>query len=225
MSKNVLVIAPHPDDETLGCGGSLLKHLFYGDKIYWLIVTNAFPGKFYKWSEEMVAIRQKEIDKVSRLFNFTKTFKLNYPTAELEQVPLSDLIGAISHVVKEVLPEIIYLPNRNDIHTDHRIVFNAAYSCTKSFRFPSIKKILMYETLSETEFAPALPENSFTPNVFIDISDFIENKIEILKIYKSEIINGPQPRSIDVVKSLARYRGSSISKKYAESFILLKEEL
>ena len=133
MSKNVLVVAPHPDDETLGCGGSLLKHIANGDLVYWLIVTNALPNKYYNWSKEMISKRQEEIESVSKFFGFEKTFKLDYPTTELDRIPMYDLIGSISDVIKEVHPEVIYLPNRSDVHTDHQISFKAAYSCKKNF--------------------------------------------------------------------------------------------
>lgn len=223
MSKKVLVIAPHPDDETLGCGGSLLKHIDNGDLVYWLIVTNAFPNKFYNWNEEMISVRQQEIDIVSKLYGFEETIKLNFPSSELDIVPMHELVGSISGVIKEVLPEIVYLPNRSDVHTDHQIIFKAAYSCTKNFRFPFIEKVLMYETLSETEFTPALTEYAFIPNVFNDISGFFERKIEIMEIYKSEIMNSPLPRSIDSIRSHSKCRGSRIGSEYAEAFQLIFE--
>ena len=224
MSKNVLVVAPHPDDETLGCGGSLLKHIANGDLVYWLIVTNALPNKYYNWSNEMISKRQEEIESVSKFFGFEKTFKLDFPTTELDMIPMYELIGSISDVIIEVHPEVIYLPNRSDVHTDHQITFKAAYSCTKNFRYPFIKRILMYETLSETEFAPALPEYGFIPNVFSDTSDFYKRKIEILEIYKSEIMKSPLPRSIGAIQALAKYRGSRIGCDFAEAFQLIFEK-
>ena len=225
MSKNVLVVAPHPDDETLGCGGSLLKHKANGDNIYWLIITNVFLNKPYNWNEEKIANRQIEIDKVSGLYGFNNTFKLDFPTTELDSISTSELIGSISKIIYDVQPEIIYLPNCYDIHTDHQLTFKAAYSCTKNFRYPFIKRILMYETLSETEFVPSLQSSTFNPNVFVDITEYFGGKLEILKIYKSEIMKGNMPRSISSIESLARFRGSQIGVKYSESFQLLKDIL
>jgi len=219
----ILVISPHPDDETLGCGGTILKHKDIGDKIYWLIITNIVVKN--GWDKDIVEKRQKEIKTVAEMYGFEKTFKLDYPTAKLDIIPIQEIIESISKVIFEIKPEIIYLPNRSDVHTDHQITFKAAYSCTKNFRYPFIKKILMYETLSETEFAPALPENTFIPNVFVDITDYFEKKIEIMKIYNSEIMIAPLPRSLDTIEALAKYRGSRIGKKYAEAFNLLEEIL
>ena len=217
----ILVISPHPDDETLGCGGTILKHKGMGDKIYWLIITNIDIKN--GWNKDIVEKRQKEIKTIAQMYGFEKTFKLDYPTAKLDIIPVQEIIKSISEVILEIEPEIIYLPDRSDVHTDHQITFKAVYSCTKNFRYPFIKRILMYETLSETEFAPALPENTFIPNVFVDITEYFEKKLEIFKIYKSELMKESLPRSLEVIEALAKYRGSRISKKYAEVFVLLKE--
>jgi LmbE family N-acetylglucosaminyl deacetylase len=219
--KNVLVIAPHPDDETLGCGGTLLKHKKNKDNIFWLIITNISIKD--GWAKHRVIQRQKEIDKVKKLYKFNNYFKLDYPTAKLDQIPRQDLVSKISKTISIVKPNIVYLNNHSDIHTDHQITFEAVMSATKNFRSPSIKKILMYETLSETEFAPPLNGLTFVPNVFNDITPFFSKKIDILKTYKSEIMKDYFPRSLSSVKSLASIRGSKIGVKYAESFCLLHE--
>ncbi len=219
--NTVLCIAPHPDDETLGCAGALLKHRFQGDVIHWLIVTNISEDK--GWPVAQVVSRQKEIDKVSRMFGFKGVHKLDFPTMELDQVPKRDLVKALAGVIAKVKPQIIYLPNRSDVHTDHQEIFKAAFSCTKNFRFPFIKKILMYEVPSETDFAPALNDCAFVPNVFVDITPFMTKKLSIMKVYASEVMKAPLPRSLDSIRGMAAYRGSQIGKSYAEAFVLLKE--
>jgi N-acetylglucosamine malate deacetylase 1 len=223
MNNKILFVAPHPDDETLGCGGTILKHKANGDEIYWMIITNISEKD--GWNKDTVIRRKEEINKVDKEYGFSKTFKLDFPTTKLDEIPISNIIGEVSKVFNEVKPNTIYVNNRSDIHTDHQIVFKAVMSCTKSFRYPSIKRILMYETLSETEFSPALPEYNFVPNVFVDITQFFENKIEIMKVYKSEIMESPLPRSIDTIKAKCKYLGSRIGCDYAESFCLLFEKL
>ena len=222
MSDKILVVAPHPDDETLGCGGSLLKHRKNGDKIYWLIVTNLQAG--CGWPKDEVQKRQKEIHQVSRMYGFNKVFKLDFPSKMLDSISNCELISRISEIIKKVEPSIVYLPNHSDIHTDHKITFNAAMSCCKDFRMPFIKRILMYECMSETEFALALKGFYFVPNFFIDITDYFQKKLEIFKKYDSETMAPPFPRSIEAITGLARYRGSRIGKKYAEAFCLLFEK-
>ena len=223
MRETVLVVAPHPDDETLGCGGTLLKHKNNGDKIYWMIVTNIQTGS--GWSDAIVRKRQQEIDDVSNMYGFEHKFKLDFPTTELDAIPYKDLINRIMPVIQEVRPTIVYVPNRSDIHTDHQITFKAVTSCCKNFRTPFMNKILMYECLSETEFAPPLREDVFVPNVFVDISPFFCRKIEIFKVYESEIMDSTLPRSIESISSLACYRGSHIGRQYAEAFCLLFEKI
>jgi len=220
MNK-VLVLAVHPDDETLGCGGTLLKHKDNGDEINWLIATDIKESEGY--DKQTVKTREDEIIKVERLFDFDSVNRLGLPTTKVDKYSMSELISKISSVVKKVKPNIIYLPFKSDVHSDHKYIFDAAYSCTKSFRYTFINKIYMMETLSETEFSVSTKEESFTPNVFVDISNYIGRKIEIMKIYESEIGGHPFPRSERNIRALATYRGATSGCDYAESFMLLKE--
>ena len=221
LSNKVLVVSVHPDDETLGCGGTLLKHKSNGAEIYWLIVSSATQKQGY--SNDFTSKRKKEISLVASKYDFSKVFQLELPTTELDTIPLKDLTKKIAAVITEILPNIIYIPFKGDVHSDHRIVFDAAFSCTKSFRYSCIKRVLMMEVLSETEFAPPMPGTSFIPNVFVNITDFIELKIEILDVYKNELGEHPFPRSKKNTKALALYRGATSGCRYAESFMLLKE--
>ena len=217
MNNNILVVAVHPDDETLGCGGTLLKHKSNGDKIHWLICTTLNKNNSYYKK------REKEISKVSKLYNFNSVHQLHFETSKVDQYSMSELIDNISKVINKVQPNIIYLPFKEDVHSDHRKIFEASYSCTKSFRYPFIKKIYMMETLSETEFSQSINCDRFVPNSFIDISKYIEKKVKIMKVYKSELNKHPFPRSIKNIKALAAYRGASSGFEYAESFMILKE--
>lgn len=221
MKNNVLVIAVHPDDETLGCGGTLLKHKANGDAVHWLIVTSI--QEQYGFTASVVEARRQEMEAVSSMYGFDEVHDLDFPTMQLDNIPFSSLISSISDVFRQVEPNIVYLPFKSDVHTDHQIAFKAAYSCTKTFRYPSIKKIVMMETLSETEFTPSTKEDSFIPNMFVDITDFIEPKIEIINIYKSEMGTHPFPRSEMNIRALATFRGATAGCEYAESFMILKE--
>ncbi|OSQ24998.1 GlcNAc-PI de-N-acetylase [Campylobacter concisus] len=219
MKNKILIVAVHPDDETLGCGGTLLKHKHNGDKIYWLICTKIDEGSDY------YTTRENEIKQASDVYKFDGVFSLGLKTMRVDEYSMSELIGKVSKVINEVKPNIIYLPFRGDVHSDHRKIFEASYSCTKVFRYPFIKKIYMMETLSETEFAPSTKEDSFIPNSFVDISEYFEKKIEIMKIFKSEVAEHPFPRSEKNIRALAVLRGATCGCEYAESFMLLKEIL
>lgn len=217
MKNKILVLAAHPDDETLGCGGTLLKHKAAGDSTHWLIATTISEEHgYYK-------TREQEIERVNQLYDFDSVHNLRLKTMQVDEYSMTDLIGKISAVIQEVQPNIIYLPFKSDVHSDHRKLFEAAFSCTKSFRYPFIKKIYMMETLSETEFAPSTKEDSFVPNVFVDITPYIEKKLEIMRVFSSEIGEHPFPRSERNIRALATLRGATAGCEYAESFMLLKK--
>jgi len=219
-----MFISPHVDDETLGCGGTILKHKKNGDEIYWLIITAPSVNQPLGFSKEMVRQREGEIEKVAQLYGFLKTIQLNFPAISLDTINFNELITKIDDAIETIHPQEIYLINRSDIHSDHRITFQAVYACTKNFRKSYIRRILMYETLSETEMSPALIENVFMPNVFTDITDFMEKKLEIMSVYENDVMTDNLPRSLSAIRALAGYRGSRIGVKYAEAFMLIFEK-
>jgi len=218
---NVLIYSVHPDDETLGCGGTILKHKAHGDTIHWVIITNIIDAKV--WGDARIKLRQKEIDQVAQKYGFDSVTKLDFDTTQLDTLPLARLTESISDIHKNIKPERIYLHNRSDVHSDHKVSFEAIMSASKSFNHPYIQAIFMYETISETEFAPALQENAFMPNYFVDISEFVDKKSEIMKIYKSELKEHPFPRSERNIRALATFRGAQCGVDSAEAFMILKE--
>lgn len=219
--NRVLVVAVHPDDETLGCGGTLLKHKKAGDKIFWLIVTSMRPENGF--SRKKILEREAEMAKVAGLYKFDGIHRLDLPAAELDRIPRNKMVKDLASVFNKVKPDIVYLPFKWDVHSDHGVIFDAAYSCTKTFRCPSIKKVLMMETISETELAPCSGKNAFKPNYFSDISRFLKKKIGIMKIFKAEIGKHPFPRSARNIEALATFRGAMSGCTYAEAFMLIKE--
>lgn len=222
MKKRIVIMTPHPDDETLGCGGTILKHISAGDEVYWLIITEMDEEYF---SKERIDKRQEEIAQVAMNYGFMKTIQLSYKAAKLDEVPVSDLVADIGNLFDEIEPNIVYVPYRNDIHSDHKVVFDATMSCTKWFRYPSIEKVLVYETLSETDFIMNLDANGFRPTVFVNISEFIDNKLDIMKIYQSEMADHPFPRSEEAIRALATLRGAAAGVMAAEAFMLVKERV
>ena len=243
--KNILVVAVHPDDETLGCGGTLLRFKAEGGFIHWLIVSSIYAqGEKGAWTkkscgqdvlreyqkidpvfftEEQMEERAKELKRVREAYSFDSVHELCLPTMCLDQLPMGEMIKDISKVVYEVRPDTVILPFRADIHSDHRVAFEAAYSCTKRFRYPFLRRVMMMETLSETDFALSTKEDMFCPNVFVNITDYIQKKIDIMSLYKGEIGPPPFPRSVQNIRALAVYRGGASSFEHAESFMLLKE--
>lgn len=220
MTIRTLVVAPHPDDETLGAGGTLLRRKAEGATVAWLIVTGITVGA--GWYEDQVNQRAREIERVTRLYDFDDVFQLNFPSIQLDNIPLSELVVAISNVFKAFEPEEVFVPHAADVHSDHRVVFDAVSSCAKWFRHPSVKRVLAYETLSETDFV-LRSDQSFRPNLFVNIKDFLEKKQQILDIYASELGKFPFPRSKEAIHALATVRGAASGFDAAEAFELLRE--
>lgn len=225
MAKNkVLCVAVHPDDETLGCGGTLLKHKANGDEIYWLLLTGTPINMPEEQMDEGAKFRKLLLDIINNAYHFDGVEYLAMPPALMHTLDIREVIGKISEVFNRIRPNIIYTMFANDVHSDHRIAFDAVYSSTKSFRYPFIEKIYMMETLSETEFALSVPAKTFIPNVYVDITDFIKKKLDIMEKYSKQIMEAPYPRSLSSIEALARVRGSRAGVMYAESFQLLFEK-
>lgn len=218
--STVLVIAPHPDDETLGCGGTLLRHRAEGDEIHWLVVTQLDTERH---SPEGVQQRDLEIQEVAFAYGFTSTTFLGFETARLDQVGMDVIVSRIGEVVAAVEPEVIYLPFPGDAHTDHRVVFQAAAAAAKWFRYPSVRRVLACEILSETDFGLAPDSIPFKPNSYVNIGPWLDDKLEIMKRYKSEIATHPFPRSEIGIRALACLRGAQSGFEAAEAFMILKE--
>jgi len=218
--KKILVIAPHPDDETIGCGGTLLRHRDNGDEISCVIVTKLKTNA--QWTKQAVVAKENEIEKVKKIYQFKSFDRFDFVPTELDKMPFNSLVSKISNLFDKLKPEVIYIPNINDVHTDHQIVSKAVMSSSKWFRSHSIRKIKMYETLSETNFNFS-ENNDFNPNVFVEITKYLEKKIEICKCYATEFRKHPFPRSEESIRSLAKLRGSQSGFEAAESFKLVFE--
>lgn len=212
-----LVIATHPDDETLGCGGTILRAKECGDSIHWCIMTRAAS------SDTRVKQAQEDtVHSVYSAYGFASLRWLDFSSTTLDALPQKELINAISSVVQEVMPDILYLPFWGDAHSDHLQTFNAGWSNSKVFRYPYIRRILCMEVLSETNFSPV--HQHFTPNFYAKISPVqFKRKLKILSMYESELSEHPFPRSLRAVEALGVLRGSEAGCEYAESFMLLKE--
>jgi LmbE family N-acetylglucosaminyl deacetylase len=215
-----LVVAPHPDDEILGCGGTLLRRKAEGGTLGWLIVTGmtAEAG----WPIDRIQQRNDEIKTVAGMIGFDEVFNLGLPPAGLDALPLGDLVSSFSEVFKSFAPEEVFVPHHGDVHSGHRVTFDVVAACAKWFRYPSVRRVLAYETVSETEFG-LCREDAFHPNYFVDIEPYHERKLEIMGVYRSELGVFPFPRSVRAMRALAEWRGASAGYMAAEAFQLLRE--
>lgn len=221
MSGPIVVVAPHPDDETLGCGGTLLRHVDEGDEVHWVIATDMMRDTGY--SEDRIAARKREIDEVARAYPFSSVTRLGHPTTRLDRVAMAELVEGISGAFREIEPEVVYLPFPGDAHSDHRLVFKAGQAASKWFRQPDVRRVLTYETLSETEQGRDPRLRGFEPNVYSNIDGRLDRKIQILQLYEGEIGEHPFPRSERTIRALAAVRGAASGYDSAEAFRLILE--
>lgn len=219
---NELVVSVHPDDETLGCGGTLLRRIAEGRRVSWAIVTKAHSPM---WPEEVVEQKLREIEAVAEAYGMTDVHRLGFPATELDDAPRQKLMEALRSVVEKVRPEVVYVTHPGDAHAEHAITFEALTSVLRTFRMRDLgtKRVLVYETLSSTDAGPAMPGRAFVPQVFVDITDELERKLEIMALYATEAQPDPLPRGPSAIRALARLRGAAVGVEYAEAFVLARE--
>jgi N-acetylglucosamine malate deacetylase 1 len=221
-SKNtVAIIAPHADDEALGCAGTIKVLHNAGYNIHWILVTDMSTSTAY--SVKQKEVRARQIAQIKNYFSFHSTVELRYEPATLSDLPKRDLIGRMKGIFEKIKPEIIFIPYRNDVHSDHREVYDACVAASKVFRTPFIKKTICYETLSETEFELTPEMKGFNPNVFVNITAHMEYKLGAIEIYDDQLGEFPFPRSYEAVVALSKYRGLQAGYLNAEAFMLLKD--
>lgn len=223
MNENVLVIAPHCDDEILGCGGVIAKYISEGCPVYVAIVTNGNLGAPEIFPKEGTEKVRSEALKAHKLLGVEDTFFLDFPAPKLDSIPAYKLSIEINKLITKYEITTLYIPHRGDIHKDHRITYEASLVAARPVNGCSVKKIYAYETLSETEWAPPFGDDAFIPTVFEDISGYIDQKIEAFKCYGTQIKEFPHSRSLQMIGSLSNFRGTTVGVEHAEAFMLVRE--
>jgi len=219
--KRILVFAPHPDDEILGVGGTIALNIEKGNEVYVCIVTKGQPPLFN--NAEICQLNQDDAKRCHKFLGIKKSFFLDFPAADLESVKRYTLNGRILDVVREVQPDEVYIPHIGDMQKDHQIVVDACMVALRPKYFPQVKKILAYETMSETDWNLPNVANAFIPNVFIDISETLEIKKKALSFFSLQVSPYPDSRSEGAIEALARYRGALMHWNAAEAFMLVRE--
>lgn len=216
----VLVIAPHPDDEIIGVGGTIAKRAKDGDEVYVCVVTK---GKSPLFNDEFIEQGRKECRKADKKLGVKETIFLDFPAVMLETVPRYEFNGKISEVVNLIKPDEVYIPHRGDMQIDHQMVVDAAMVAVRPRGNNYPKRVYAYETLSETGWNIPNIVNEFIPTVYEDITDTYEVKLEAMAIFESQLSTFPEARSIGAIEALAKYRGATVSVKAAEAFSLVRE--
>lgn len=221
--KKILVVAAHPDDELIGCGGTMIKHKKNRDSIK---VLFAFLGEDLRKDKSNIENREKkramDAIAVSKQIGIDKPLFLRSIKEDDIRIFQSKINSNILSVIRRFDPEIIYTHSINDIHLDHRMTFEAVHIATRpQNNLKSLKEIYSFEinSASENYF---VRNKRFEPNHYVNIEREIEKKISLLKIYKKEMLKYPNSRSIRGIKNLAAYRGNTVSLKFAEAFEIVR---
>jgi len=218
--RRALVVAPHPDDEILGCGGTMAAIVAGGGEVHVLIVTRGQRPRFDVLQAERV---HREAELAHRQLGVTETHFLGLPAAELDRVPHADLNSAIAGIVSDVAPDTLFVPFVGDLHMDHRLVFEAAMVAARPRGNSYPQRILAYETVSETNWSAPMLSPAFHPNVYIEITKFLDAKLSAFACFVSQCQPFPDERSIETLSALAAVRGSTVTREAAEAFMLIRE--
>ena len=218
--KNVLVVASHPDDEVLGCGGTLHNIKKSGAKISGLFLSDGESSRKHPKINKLILDRKKQAIKAGKIIGIKKTIFGNFPDNSMDSVPLLKIIQFIEKQIKMIKPDTIFTHFESDLNVDHQITSKAVITACRPTKNQTVKSILFFEILSSSEWNISNKNKSFKPNYFVDITNSIKFKIKALKYYKRELKKWPHPRSVEGVKLLSKIRGSSVGLSNAEAFIL-----
>jgi len=226
MKKKILIICSHPDDEILGCGGTIAKHINNKDVVKVIYTHEGCSSRYNIIKNEIIKKkinleikeRQEMAIKVSKFLKFKIINFYNYCNLDTTKFNLLDLIKKIDKDIKTFKPTIIYTHNEFDLNEDHRNTFKATINACRPNDVHNVNEIYTFETPSVTEWSNSFYQNKFNPDYFVDIDKFFEKKMKALKIYNKELRKFPHPRSKEFIKALATYRGGSVYLNKAESF-------
>ena len=217
--KTILVVAAHPDDEALGCGGAIAKHTKSGDKVHLIFMTNGVGSRNAKIEE--IELRKRVAQESADISGVSSIQQFDFPDNKMDTVALLDVVQAIEEVIDRLQPEIIYTHHIGDLNIDHQITHKAVMTACRPQPGFCVKEIYAFEVLSSTEWnTPGVAV--FSPNVFIDITDYIDIKKQVLNVYSGEMHKPPHSRSVENILRLNALRGNSVGVDYAEAFDLIR---
>lgn len=219
-ARTIAVVAPHPDDEILGCGGTMIRAVAAGAEVHVVVVTRGQPPLF---EESLVDRIRRETLQAHAMIGVSDTQFLDFPAAALDQVPRSDLNHALSTALARIQPDLLLIPFIGDIHLDHQIVFNAALVHARPRDSSAPACVLAYETLSETNWLAPGVTPAFVPNVFVDISETIDAKIAAFSSFETQVKPSPDERSVEAIRALATVRGATVYRQAAEAFVMIRQ--
>lgn len=224
MKHKVLVVAAHPDDEVLGCGGTILRHVDAGDTVHVLIMAEGLTSRDNQRNVDSRKVELSELhkcaQKVSDYLGVEELRMYQFPDNRMDSVDLLDVVKAVEKEVDEFCPDIVYTHHAGDVNIDHLITHKAVVTACRPLPGCTVKEIYFFETLSSTEWQISTADKVFMPQVYVDIDKYVDKKNEALHIYDSEMRNYPHSRSYEAVDISAKNRGFTVGMFSAEAFMV-----
>lgn len=224
MSKTILVVAAHADDEVLGCGGTIARHVAEGDAVHLVLMADGVTSRSVARAgadATAVARRDAAADEAHAILGIQSVRRLGFPDNRMDSVPLLDIVQALEPVIACVAPQVIYTHHHGDLNVDHRITHQAVMTACRPVPESGVREICAFEVLSSTEWGTP-QSNPFIPNFLVDISAHLTIKQRALEAYADEMRSEPHSRSIEHATLLARHRGYSVGVEAAEGFVLVR---
>ena len=220
MSKTVLIVAAHTDDEVLGCGGTIARHVSEGDVVYAVFMTDGVSSRA-QVDQNDLAMRYSAAEQARNILGIKENYYLGLPDNRLDSLPLIEVIQLLEPIIQEVKPNTIYTHHHGDLNIDHSITHRAVMTASRPLPGNCVREIFAFEVMSSTEWATpnAAP---FIPNHFVDISRQLNKKINALKAYEVEMRKIPHSRSVEHIEHLAHHRGHTVGVMAAEGFVTIR---
>jgi len=215
----ILVVAAHPDDELLGLGGTVAAHVAQGDTVQLAIMCGGGSVRYVPEGSPSV---RKEAEQAAEILGVAELILRDLPDQRLDTLPISQIAGEIESLLKSFCPDTVYSHFCGDINRDHRVLAEAVMVAARPYAAPFVREILMYETPSSTEWGLPQLSSAFIPNVFVDITNFLETKLRAFSCYSAESCPEPHPRSLPALRARAQYWGSLVNREAAEPFIAVR---
>ena len=223
--KNILVIAAHPDDEVLGCGGTIARYTHKGCNVYVIFMTDGVSSRKESSNHNDIKDREESTIIASQILGFKLVEVFGFPDNGMDKIPLLDIVKKLENVINEIKPTVVYTHHWGDLNIDHRITCEAVLTACRPYPGQIVKEIYGFEISSSTEWSSPSVENSFIPNNFVDISKTLNLKIKALRAYIQEMRNFPHSRSLEAISSLVKFRGATIGVNAAECFTVIRQSV
>ena len=216
----VLIVAPHMDDEVLGCGGTIVRHVEKGDNVIVCVVANRAYN--HKYDPALINQEKSSCEKAKEILGYQKLIFLDLPDEQLDHSQI-DIIVPLEEVVNQVKPDLVYLPHRGDLNQDHRAVFEAVRVVCRPSAHNGPISLRAYEIPSSSDQVSSVSEWAFLPNFYVNIKDTLERKVKAMESYSKESRSFPHPRSPEGLKIFAQKRGMEVGMVAAESFVVMRD--